>query len=221
MCFPAFLLSAMLFSCSGSRSITDRPIQFGEERNQLSLHYMSEHYGLQPETPTIEPRMIVLHHTVIPTMEQTFAAFDSPTLPDTRPEIQGAGSLNVSAHYLVDRDGTIYRLLPDTLMARHTIGLNHCAIGVENVGGTPDLPLTRAQLKANIWLVKHLKAQYDIEYLIGHQEYSLFEGHELWLEKDAGYRTKKDDPGKKFMRKVRRALKNLTFKPIPKKTEPQ
>jgi len=157
-----------------------------------------------------------LHYTVIPSMQGTYEAFYPPQLPDTRPEIQDAGSLNVSAHFLVDRDGTIYRLLPETLMARHVIGLNHCAIGIENVGGTKDLPLTGAQLRANIWLIRYLIDKYAIEYLIGHYEYQRFEGHELWLEKDPGYRTEKEDPGKKFMRRVRRAFKNGTFKPVPK-----
>lgn len=204
-------------SCAGHNEIIYRPIIFDEERTQLSLQYMEERYGLEKEAPTIEPRMVVLHHTVIPTMEQSYQAFYNPGLPDSRHEIQGAGSLNVSAHFLVDRDGTIYRLLPETLMARHVIGLNHCAIGVENVGGTKDLPLTRKQVKANIQLVNYLKEKYDIDYLIGHHEYTRFDGHELWLEKDEGYRTVKDDPGKNFMKRVRKGLKNLTFEPVPVK----
>ncbi len=210
----ALVLSTCL-SCAGSNEIIYRPIVFDEERSDLSLQYMKDRYGLELEVPRIEPRMIVLHHTVIPTMEQTYEALDSPRLPDTRPEIQGAGSLNVSAHFLVDRDGTIYRLLPETLMARHVIGLNHCAIGIENVGGTKELPLTRRQVRANIWLVSYLKEKYDIRYLIGHYEYTHFEGHELWLEQDDSYRTRKEDPGKDFMRKVRKGLKNLTFEPVP------
>ena len=52
-------------------------------------------------------------------------------------------------------------------MARHVIGLNHCAIGIENVGGTIDTPLTKKQLKANIKLVNYLKQQYPkIDYSI-------------------------------------------------------
>ena len=102
-------------------------------------------------------------------------------------------------------------------MARHVIGLNHCAIGVENVGGAEDMPLTRKQLKSNIWLVKYLKEKYDIDYVIGHYEYTNFEDHELWLEKDASYRTAKSDPGERFMRKVRRATRKLEFKSVPKK----
>src|SRR5690606_34257312 len=111
----------------------------------------------------------------------------------------------------------IYRLMPETTMARHTIGLNHCAIGVENVGGTEGLPLTRKQLRANVFLVRHLAKTYDIDYVIGHQQYTLFEGHPLWLEVDQGYRTVKTDPGLDFMEKVHRRTKNLNLKPLPAK----
>ena len=33
-----------------------------------------------------------------------------------------------SAQFLVDRDGTIYSLMPETFMARHVIGLNLSSI---------------------------------------------------------------------------------------------
>ena len=105
--------------------------------------------------------------------------------------------------------------MPETTMARHVIGLNHCAIGIENVGGTKDTPLTKAQLKSNIKLVKYLAARYEIEYLIGHYEYTNFVDHELWLEKDPNYRTKKTDPGKEFLNNVKEATKKLNFKPTP------
>lgn len=203
-------------SCEVSREILYKPIQFNKKRQDLSLQYMADRYAMESDTPLIDPKMIVLHHTVVPTMQRTYEVFYRPELSGSRTEIQGAGSLNVSSQFLVDRDGAIYRLMPENFMARHVIGLNHCAIGIENVGGTEDLPLTRAQLKANIWLVNYLKEKYEIAYLIGHHEYRLFEGHELWRERDSGYRTVKTDPGKKFMRKVRRHLKNGNFKPLPK-----
>ena len=211
------IVALCLISCAANKNILEKPIIFDEERTVLTLEYLSERYGLQQNNPTITPRMIVLHWTVIPTLEKSFQAFEPATLPNWRPEIKDVSGLNVSAHFLIDRDGTIYRLLPETVMARHVIGLNHCAIGVENVGGTDQLPLTRAQLKSNIWLVSHLKSKYEIDYLIGHYEYTNFVGHELWLEKDENYRTKKDDPGEDFMSKVRRASKRLNFKPVPKK----
>jgi len=205
----------MAFSCSVHREIIDKPIIFNEERKELTLEYMSDHYGLTQDEPFIVPKMVVLHWTVIPTLEKSYQAFESPTLPDWRPEISSASGLNVSSHFLVDQDGTIYRLMPETTMARHVIGLNHCAIGIENVGGTGDTKLTRAQLRSNKWLVKYLKSKYDIDYVIGHYQYTLFEDHELWLEKDEGYRTIKNDPGEKFLKRVKGASKKLNFKPTP------
>lgn len=201
--------------------IINKPIVFDEQRTQLTLEYLSSRYGLEQELPTITPKMIVLHWTVIPTFEKSFEAFNPSTLPDWRPDIKSVSGLNVSSQFMVDQDGTIYKLMPETNMARHVIGLNHCAIGVENVGGTEDKPLTEAQLKANIWLVEYLAEKYNIEYLIGHYEYTNFENHPLWLEKDVGYRTKKTDPGNDFMQKVRNATKNLNFKPVPNKPKTQ
>lgn len=210
-----FLLFLCLCACRTPLTIIDRPITFDDDRQRLSLEYMQQRYGISKEIPLIDPKMIVLHHTVVPTAEKTMAVFNPPLLPGTRSDIQSAGRLNVSSHFLVDRDGTIYRLLPEVTMARHVIGLNHCAIGVENVGGTEDLPLTRAQKRANIRLVRYLSSKYDIEYLIGHHEYTRFEGHPLWKEQDSSYRTKKDDPGVEFMTGVRKAVRNLDFKPLP------
>jgi len=203
-----------LLSCN-TQKIIDKPILFDEERKQLSLNYLSERYGLQQEEPSIIPKMIVLHWTAIPTFEKSFEAFYESNLTTGRSDIKSAGALNVSSHFLVDLDGTIYRLMPETTMARHVIGLNHCAIGIENVGGTAETPLTNAQENANIWLVNYLANKYAISYLIGHQEYTNFEGHELWLEQDEGYRTKKTDPGMSFLAKVKEATTQHNFKPTP------
>jgi N-acetylmuramoyl-L-alanine amidase len=219
MRYVLIIFTLFLFSCKSAdipAEIIDRPIIFNEERKELSLEYLKERYDLQQSSPEITPKMIVLHWTAIPDLESSFRAFNPVKLPGAREDIQQAGTLNVSAHFLVDRDGTIYRLMPETTMARHVIGLNHAAIGVENVGGTKETPLTKAQLKANIDLVKYLNEKYNIEYLLGHYEYPQFEVHELWLEKDEGYRTQKTDPGKDFMQKVREKTKNLNFKPVPK-----
>lgn len=213
-----FLILFLVSSCTTTKTIVDRPITFNEERKALTIDYLETRYGINQQNPLIQPKMIVLHWTVIPTFEKSFEAFDPSTLPNWRPDIKNVSGLNVSSHFMVDRDGTIYQLLPETTMARHVIGLNHCAIGVENVGGTDDLPLTKAQLKSNIWLVRYLKKKYKIDYLIGHYEYTLFENHPLWLEKDEGYRTTKTDPGVDFMKNVRKAVSDLGFKSLPQQT---
>lgn len=215
MKYTLFCISMLLFyACGTSKKIEDKPITFDEERIQLTKDYLSTRYGLEQDNPTIVPRMIVLHWTEIPTLQQSFDAFYKSELPN-RPEIASASGLNVSSQFLVDLDGTIYRLMPETTMARHVIGLNHAAIGIENVGGTEGVPLTKAQIKSNIWLVTYLSEKYPIEYLIGHYEYTNFEGHDLWLEKDDGYRTEKVDPGEDFMNAVKKGTKKLNLKSAP------
>jgi len=211
------ILTFGFLGCNTTITVIDKPIIFDEQRIQLTKEYLQSRYQLSRESITIIPKMIVLHHTVISTFEETFKAFDPVTLPSWRPEIKNVSGLNVSSQFVVDQDGAIYRLMPENYMARHVIGLNHCAIGIENVGGTAEKPLTKAQVKANIKLVNYLASKYPIQYLIGHHEYTRFEGHELWLEVDAGYRTKKDDPGASFMLKVRKATRKNNFKPLPKK----
>jgi|GEM_PF-371615 len=194
--------------------IVDRPIVFDSTRARLTIEYMKDHYGMNVTRPIIQPRMIVVHWTAIPDLERSFAAFDPVFLPSSRSKIRHAGALNVSAHYLIDRDGTIYRLLPDTIMARHVIGLNHAAIGIENVGDASH-PLTEDQLRANACLIRQLVQKYSIEYLLGHHEYTRFIGHPLWKELDSSYLTYKVDPGDAFMKALRTQLHDLPFKPLP------
>ena len=210
-------LAALFVACSVQREIVDIPIIFDEQRMELTKEYLLNRYNLDQETPEITPKMVVLHWTAIPSLKKSFEAFNRSTLPNWRPDLENVSGLNVSSHFLVDQDGTIYRLMPETLMARHTIGLNHCAIGIENVGGTEGMPLTKAQLRSNIYLVNYLASKYNIDYVIGHQEYTLFENHPLWLEVDDGYRTEKTDPGLDFVEKVRKATKKFNFKPVPLK----
>lgn len=211
-----YLISfVLLTACEKNITIVDTPVKFTEKRVALTKEYLMNRYGIVQDHIEIAPKMIVVHWTAIPTLEKSFAAFDNETLPNWRPELVNQSALNVSAQFLIDRDGTIYRLMPENHMARHVIGLNHAAIGIENVGGTDETPLTKAQLKANINLIKHLKTKYPIDYLIGHYEYTLFENHPLWKELDAGYRTEKTDPGKSFMTRIRAATTALDFQKNP------
>ncbi len=214
---PILISCLLVVGCASNKEIIQIPILFNEKRVELTKEYLQQRYGLEQETPEITPRMIVLHWTAIPSLKKSFEAFNRPTLPNWRPDIESVSGLNVSAHFLVDQDGTIYQLMPENIMARHVIGLNHCAIGIENVGGTDAMPLTKKQLAANIYLVEQLASQYPIEYVIGHQEYTLFENHPLWLQVDDGYRTKKTDPGMDFTNRVRQATKKFNFKPVPSK----
>ena len=124
--------------------------------------------------------------------------------------------MNVSAHFVVARDGTIWRLLPEDRVARHVIGMNHLSIGIENVGGIDGYPLTQAQVDANAALVRHLKAAWPgITHLIGHLEYQQMEGHPYFQETDPNYRTVKPDPGVDFMTRVRALVDDLGLEGTP------
>ena len=196
-------------------NIIDKPIIFEKKRIELTKEYISTHYGLEVQNIKIKPQIIVIHWTAINNFETSYNRFFKQLLPSDRPDIKKASALNVSTHFMVDRDGTIYRLMSETDMARHIIGLNYSSIGIENVGGQNNINnLTQAQLKANIELIKYLKNRYSsINYLIGHHEYKDFTSHPLWLEKDKNYRTVKYDPSDEFMQKLRANFKDLKTAP--------
>ncbi len=202
------ILSTPIFVQAQEIKIVDKPITYDSTRIKLSLQYLKERHNLTQKSVKIEPIMIVLHWTAAKTMLSTFNAFNKPTLDGDRVAIAGASSLNVSSQFLIDRDGTIYRLMPENSFARHVIGLNYCAIGVENVGSS-DFPLTEAQLLANEQLVRYLTKKYKIQYLIGHYEYTLFKNTPIWKETNPNYQTGKNDPGADFMQKIRINLKDL------------
>ena len=208
---PWLLLPVLVMGCDRSLAIHDRPISFSESRHRATLDYIRDHYGKQPEDISIVPQVVVLHWTAIDGLEDSFEAFDPETLRGSRPDLGSAEQVNVSIQFLVGRDGTIYRLMPETWMARHVIGLNYSAIGVENVGGGGSVDnMTNEQVVANIELVRYLTAKYPtIRYLIGHSEYRSFEDHSLWLELDDAYRTEKVDPGDRFMSAVREGVADL------------
>lgn len=205
-----------IVGCSTGIQIIDKPISFSAERVQLTREYIREHYGISTSHIAITPRIIVLHWTAIAGFEQSFAAFNPEKLPASRTELQSAGEVNVAIQFLVDRDGKIYRLMPENHMARHCIGLNYESIGVENVGGKNGVDdLTEGQVEANARLARYLAQKYPtIAYLIGHHEYKEFEGHALWRERDASYRTEKTDPGERFMTAVRNRLTDLKLKGV-------
>jgi hypothetical protein len=203
----ALTLLCAATASDGPPRIVERPVPFGPHRRQLTLDYIRAHYDPAATSIRITPRMIVIHATETPSLDSTLRIFEPEDLPAFRSDIARGGTVNVSSHYLVDRDGTIYHLVPDTLMARHVIGLNRIAIGIENVGGGPYGALDARQLESDRWLVQQLVRHYpSIRYLIGHCEYGRFRRTPLWEERDSTYLTPKTDPGADFMAQLRRAV---------------
>lgn len=213
--YKIFLLALFAPLFLTALEIKQTPIEFGEMRVELTKKYIKSHYNLDVQDIKIVPKIVMIHHTAIDDFNDSLSRFTSQTLPSDRPDINNGGAVNVSAHFMVERDGTIHQLMPLDFMARHVIGLNYNSIGIENVGGQNSKDnLTKEQLKANIELVKELKKRFStIEYVVGHYEYRCFEADELWLEVDKKYRTHKDDPSKRFMSELRANLSGFNGAP--------
>jgi N-acetyl-anhydromuramyl-L-alanine amidase AmpD len=184
---------------------------FTPERLKLTAEYDRIHYGLN-SSDLKDPQMIVLHYTAFHTLQESLRFFE-PSRLDTvsRADIKSGGAVNVSAHYLVDRDGTVYQLASENVVCRHIIGFNYTAIGIENVGSGAD-DLTVKQAESDAALIRRIKERHPgIGYLIGHQEYqdASLPHFKLYREKENSYRfTPKHDPGSWFLNCVRGLLKD-------------
>jgi N-acetyl-anhydromuramyl-L-alanine amidase AmpD len=145
-------------------------LRFTAQRKADTAAYAKRHYGVR--TATLTPRLIVLHYTESDTYASARSVF-AANEPD-RGETPGT-----CAHYVVDQDGTVYELVPPTLICRHTIGLNHVAIGIEFVQAShghdaqwavQQILRRRAQVNAGVGLVRMLQQRYGIAdaSVIGH-----------------------------------------------------
>ena len=193
----------------------DRLINYDDARRALTVEYRRLHEGGDPQDVIIEPRLVVLHHTGGSSVDAAWRYFNRPKIESGRKTLAKAGDVNVGAQFLVDRDGTIFRLMPENWHARHCVGFNHLAIGVENVGDGKEHPLTDAQVEANAALVRYLAATYPITHVIGHNEANSMREHPYFHEEVAGYKTRKGDPGPAFMTAVRERIADLKLEGPP------
>jgi len=160
------------------------PIPYDRERKRQMANYSKRHYGARAWR--LDPRAIVLHYTAGSTYESAFSTFASnaPALGE-KP--------GVCAQFVVDKDGTIYQLTRLYVRCRHTIGLNHVAVGIEMVqedlgGGheTSEAILDRnEQARSATHLAAWLKQRYRIPMrdLVGHaiaNDSRLFKDLEGW-----------------------------------------
>jgi N-acetyl-anhydromuramyl-L-alanine amidase AmpD len=143
-----------------------KPIPFGAQRLAETAAYAKRHYGMR--TYVLKPRAIVEHVTATTSFASAFATF-SADVPD--PELHQLPG--TCAHFVVDRDGTIYQLVRLDVMCRHTVGLNWAAIGIEHVGLSDAQVLgDRAQMRSSLALTLWLMSKYRIALanVIGHNE---------------------------------------------------
>ncbi len=117
---------------------------------------------------------IVLHHTASNNGTQDIRWMRTPRS-------------QVSAHYVIGRNGRIFQLVPETLKAWHAgksalrgvpTDMNARSIGIEIVNDGKGTPFTQAQYAALAKLVAYLKAKYDVDErnIVGHRDIAVPRG---------------------------------------------
>ncbi len=161
------LLVALALLVAPKPLIVQKPIPFPPARRAETAAYAQRHYGL--DTWRLRsPHVIVEHYTATTTFSSAWNTFAADT-PD--PEL--GERPGTCAHFVIDRDGTIYQLVPLSTICRHTVGLNWTAIGIEHVG-TSDASILdnprqlRASLELTLWLMSRYRI--SLPNVIGHAE---------------------------------------------------
>jgi beta-N-acetylhexosaminidase len=143
-----------------------KPIPFGAKRKAETVQYAERHYGIH--SYLLNPRVIVEHVTATSSFSSAYNTFAADV-----PDVELHSLPGTCAHFIIDRDGTIYQLVPLNIMCRHTVGLNYVAIGVEHVGLSDAQVLgDTAQMRSSLALTAWLMSQYRISMrnVIGHNE---------------------------------------------------
>ena len=145
------------------------------------------------------PDMLVLHYTGMQSADEALARLTDP-------------AAEVSAHYMVDEDGSILRLVPEERRAWHAgrgswqgeTNVNHASIGIEIVNPGHEFgyrPFPEAQIASVIELVSDIRSRWTIPdaRLSGHSDCAP---------------TRKEDPGELFPWKaLAQAGHGLWFEP--------
>ena len=152
--------------------IVKKYIRYGTARKKQTAAYCRRHYGQRVWRLT-KPKAIVLHHTAGATWQAAWNTFDANTA-------YNGEKPGVSAQFIVHKDGTIYQLMPLTHRARHCIGMNWTAFGIEFVqepragkdGHWMDRQILarKKQVGAGLRLVRWLRYRYGIKKVdvVGH-----------------------------------------------------
>ena len=143
-----------------------KPIPYGPVRRAEMADYAQRHYGIH--SWRLSPKVIVEHVTATSTFSSAYNTFSRDGPDAELHQLPGT-----CTHFIVDRDGTIYQLVPLSVMCRHTVGLNYVAIGIEHVG-ISDAQVLRdsAQMRSSLALTAWLMGRFHIalKNVIGHNE---------------------------------------------------
>jgi len=173
-----YLLPLLLFlaACANPYRSTNR--QYRQQVKQyakiLRQYPLQDSAGIQPSPQWVgtvnfsmrKPNFVVIHHTAQDHCNQTLKTF---TLQRTQ----------VSAHYVICKDGTLHHMLNDYLRAWHAgagkwgnvTDLNSVSVGIE-LDNNGKEPFPEAQMQTLYVLSDRLKRAYNIpaENFIGHAD---------------------------------------------------
>lgn len=162
----AVVLAGLALAAPPKPHVVWKPIPYGPARRAQMAAYAAKHYGMN--TWVLHPRAIVEHVTATDSFSSVWNTFAADAPDPELHELPGD-----CAHFVVDRDGTIYQLVPLNVMCRHTVGLNWAAIGIEHVGlSDSEVMHDAAQMRSSLALTAWLMWKYDIPLanVIGHAE---------------------------------------------------
>jgi beta-N-acetylhexosaminidase len=148
-------------------AIVAKPIPFGDARRAETAAYAQRHYGVHTWRLKT-PHVIVEHFTATSSLSSAWNTFAADA-----PDAELGERPGTCAHFVIDRDGTIYQLVPLGIICRHTVGLNYTAFGIEHVGySDADVMGNGRQMAASLRLTRWLRCRYSIgvDDVIGHSE---------------------------------------------------
>jgi N-acetylmuramoyl-L-alanine amidase len=162
----ALALAAVALAAPPRPHVVWKPIPFGAKRLAETAAYAKRHYGIG--SYVLRPRAIVEHYTATSSFSSAYNTFVSDAPDEELGQLPGT-----CAHFIVDRDGTIYQLVRLGVMCRHTVGLNWAALGIEHVGSSDaqvlgDAAQMRASLALSLWLMWRFRI--PLADVIGHNE---------------------------------------------------
>jgi len=146
-------------------AIVKKAIPYGPRRKDQMAAYSKRHYG-ERRWELRSPSVIVQHYTAGLSFTSAWNHFASN-------DRWNGESPGTCTHFIIDRDGTIYQLVPLGTRCRHVVGLNHVSVGVEHVGTSDRMVLRdRQQMRSSLRLTVWLMAKFDVNVgnVIGHAE---------------------------------------------------
>ena len=123
------------------------------------LEYFKLHY--KDESIHLEPKMVVLHYSRLPSFSKLWWTFVKGGKYSAGDKGKKFGHL--STHFVIDRDGSIYQLMPLNHRARGAYGVNHVAVSIDVIGrNEKELLSNKKQMKVTFALVKWLMRKFRI-----------------------------------------------------------